>query len=132
MAERILLALLMAASAYGFWWRFRPVWRNIRIAKPDADFHLRPIGRRVADFVWEVMLQGKVIRQRPLPGLAHALVFWGFCAFALVTVNHFAAGFGLGFLDRAGLFGRTTRTGRSFVVHRHNGASPVTRRISLS
>jgi Fe-S oxidoreductase len=106
MAERILLALLMVASGYAFWWRFRPVWRNIRIAKPDADFDLRPIGRRVVDFVWEVMLQGKVIRQRPLPGLAHALVFWGFCAFALVTLNHFAEGFGLGFLDRAGVFGR--------------------------
>ncbi|MGD0619819.1 MAG: [Fe-S]-binding protein, partial [Bryobacteraceae bacterium] len=96
MAERILLAFLMAASAFGFWWRFRPVWRNICRSKPDADFHLRPMGRRVVDFVWEVMLQGKVIRQRPLPGLAHALVFWGFCAFALVTVNHFAAKFGLG------------------------------------
>jgi Fe-S oxidoreductase len=106
MAERILLAFLMAASAFGFWWRFRPVWRNICRSKPDADFHLRPMGRRVVDFVWEVMLQGKVIRQRPLPGLAHALVFWGFCAFALVTVNHFAAKFGLGFLDRTGVFGR--------------------------
>ena len=31
------------------------------------------------------MLQGKVIRERPLPGLAHAFVFWGFCAFALIT-----------------------------------------------
>jgi Fe-S oxidoreductase len=104
--ERILLALLMAASAYGFWWRFRPVWRTIRRSKPDAGFHLGPLAPRVRDFLWEVMLQGKVIRQRPLPGLAHALVFWGFCAFALVTANHFAAGFGLGFLDRAGVFGR--------------------------
>ena len=41
------------------------------------------------------MLQGKVIRERPLPGLAHAFVFWGFCAFALITVNHLAAGFRL-------------------------------------
>jgi Fe-S oxidoreductase len=104
--QRILLALLMAASAFGFWWRFRPVWRNIANAKPDAGFRLRPIGRRVREFLWEVMLQGKVIRQRPLPGLAHALVFWGFCAFALVTVNHFASGFGLGFLHRDGVFGR--------------------------
>ena len=36
--------------------------------------------------------QAKVIRERPLPGLAHAFVFWGFCAFALVTLNHVAAG----------------------------------------
>ncbi len=51
------------------------------------------------------MLQGKVISQRPLPGIAHALVFWGFCVFALVTANHFAEGLRLGFLNRAGLFG---------------------------
>ena len=55
-------------------------------------FDLFPIGKRVWDFVWEVLFQGKVIRERPLPGLAHAFVFWGFCAFALVTLNHFAIG----------------------------------------
>ena len=46
-------------------------------------------------FISEVLLQSKVIRERPLPGIAHAFVFWGFCAFALVTLNHFAQGFGL-------------------------------------
>ncbi len=52
------------------------------------------------------LCQSKVIRQRPLPGLAHAFVFWGFCAFALVTLNHAAVGLGIGFLDPAGWFGR--------------------------
>lgn len=52
------------------------------------------------------MLQAKVISQRPLPGVAHAFVFWGFCVFALVTVNHFAEGVGLGFLDDSSAFGR--------------------------
>ena len=50
--------------------------------------------------MWEVMAQGKVIRERPLPGLAHAFVYWGFCAFALVTVNHLASPFGVRILDR--------------------------------
>ena len=68
-------------------------------AKPDADFSLRPLGTRVRDLLWEVMLQAKVIRERPLPGLAHAFVFWGFCAFALITLNHFAIGFGVPFLN---------------------------------
>jgi hypothetical protein len=72
----------------------------------DPDFHLFPIGRRVRDFVWEVMLQAKVIRERPLAGMAHALVFWAFCAFALVTLNHCATNLGLGFLDPAGRVGR--------------------------
>ena len=79
--------------------------RKILQSKKDPGFHLFPIGRRVRDFVWEVLLQAKVIRERPLAGMAHALVFWAFCAFALVTLNHCATVFGLGFLDPAGRVG---------------------------
>jgi Fe-S oxidoreductase len=104
--ESALFLVLLAASIFGFWRRFGKVWRIVRESKKDADFHIQPVGRRARDFIWEVMLQGKVISQRPLPGLAHALVFWGFCVFALVTLNHFADALRLGFLDRAGLFGR--------------------------
>src|SRR5258708_8791756 len=107
MFEKLLLALLLAASLAGFWWGFGAVVRKIRSAKPDADFSLRPLGPRIHELVWEVMLQAKVIRQRPLPGLAHAFVFWGFCAFALVTLNHAAVGFGIGFLDPASWIGRS-------------------------
>jgi len=97
--EKILLAAAMAAAAYGFWMRFGKVLARIRAAKPDADFSLDPIAKRVWDFIWEVMLQAKVIRERPLPGLAHAFVFWGFCVFGLITLNHFATGFGWPFLN---------------------------------
>ncbi len=104
--ETAVLLVLMAASAYGFWVRFGRVWRIIRASKKDPDFQLPPLERRVSTFIWEVLLQGKVIRQRPLPGLAHAFVFWGFCVFALVTINHFAEGFHLQLLSRDGFFGR--------------------------
>ena len=63
-----------------------------------------PSRRASGKFVWEVLLQGQVIQQRPLPGLAHAFVFWGFCAFALVTLNHFAAGPWVAFCFRATAF----------------------------
>ena len=95
MFEKLLLALLLVASLAGFWWRFGAVLRKVRAAKPDTDFSLFPLGPRIRELVWEVMLQAKVIRERPLPGLAHAFVFWGFCAFALVTLNHIAIGFGM-------------------------------------
>jgi Fe-S oxidoreductase len=98
MFEKLLLALLLVASVAGFWWRFGAVLRKIRAAKPDADFSLFPLGPRIRELLWEVMLQARVIRERPLPGLAHAFVFWGFCAFALVTLNHVALGFGTRFL----------------------------------
>ncbi len=79
---------------------------SIRAAKPDSDLDLRVRSRRAsAGFVWEVLLQGKVICERPLPGIAHAFVFWGFCAFALITVNHIAAGFGLTLIPRDSAFG---------------------------
>jgi hypothetical protein len=103
--ESALFLVLLVASVVGFWRRFDRVWRIVRQSKTDADFRLQPMLRRCSSFVWEVLLQGKVISQRPLPGIAHALVFWGFCVFALITLNHFAEGVRLGFLDRAGFFG---------------------------
>jgi Fe-S oxidoreductase len=106
MGEKVLFAALAAASAFGFWRRFGPVLSKILQSKKDPEFHLAPIGRRVWDFVWEVMLQAKVIRERPAAGVAHALVFWAFCAFALVTLNHCATIFGFKFLDPAGSVGR--------------------------
>ncbi len=104
--ERVLFLVLAAASVYGFWRRFGPILGKILQSKKEPDFHLFPIGKRVWDFVWEVLLQAKVICERPLAGLAHALVFWAFCAFALVTINHCAVVFGVGFLDPAGRIGR--------------------------
>jgi Fe-S oxidoreductase len=103
--ESGLFLVLLAASLYGFWLRFGKVWRTVRGSKKDPEFRIQPFARRLADFTWEVLLQGKVIWQRPLPGLAHALVFWGFCVFALITANHFAEALHLGFLDRTGIFG---------------------------
>ena len=106
LAEKLLLILLVVTSITAFWLRFRVVLGKILHSKKDASFRLFPIGKRVWDFIWEVAFQAKVIRQRPLPGLAHAFVFWGFCAFVLVTLNHFASGLGSGFLSPAGRFGR--------------------------
>jgi len=104
--EKLLLAILIVTSVALFFSRFGPIVKRILTSKKDSNFKLSPIGRRIWRFFWQVLCQAKVIRERPLPGLAHAFVFWGFCAFALVTLNHFAVGFGRGFLDPAGIFGR--------------------------
>ncbi len=105
-AEKVVFAVLAVSSAYLFWRRFSVVLKTILASKRDADFQLFPIGPRVRAFVAEVLLQSKVIRQRPAAGLAHAFVFWAFCAFALVTINHCAAIFALGFLSPSGSIGR--------------------------
>ena len=104
--EKLLFAALAIASAFGFWRRFGPILNKILHSKKDPGFHLSPIGRRIWDFVWEVLCQAKVVRERPLPGLAHAFVFWAFLAFALVTLNHCAIVYGIGFLSPGGVIGR--------------------------
>jgi Fe-S oxidoreductase len=106
MAEKLLFAGLALASACVFWRRFAVILRRILKSKKDPAFHLFPIGKRVRDLLWEVLCQAKVIRQRPAAGLAHAFVFWAFCAFALVTLNHCAEVLGIAFLDPSGPIGR--------------------------
>jgi Fe-S oxidoreductase len=105
MVQKALLLTLIAVSAVLFWRRFGLVVNRIRHARADPDFRFGPLSRRLWMFFSEVLCQSKVIRERPLPGLAHAFVFWGFCAFALVTLNHVAAGFGFPLLDRRTFFG---------------------------
>ena len=104
-AERLILLVLIALSIGLFWWHLRRVIEVIRHSRATTDYTLKPLGPRIRKFLWEVMLQGKVIRERPLPGLAHAFVFWGFCAFALITINHIGEGFGARILDRGSPFG---------------------------
>src|SRR5215469_3911140 len=106
MPEKTILAILILLSVAGFWYRFRRVVRILAAAKPDPDFSLGSIAPRIRAFTREVLLQAKVIRQRPAAGITHAFVFWGFCAFALITINHIATGFGVPLLSRSGGFGR--------------------------
>ncbi len=101
-----LLLVLACASAALFFIRFAPILRNILTARKDLGWSLRPISKRVWAFTSEVLCQSKVIRERPLPGIAHAFVFWGFLAFALVSLNHLAVGLRLAFLPPDSLIGR--------------------------
>ena len=106
LVEKLLFAAMIVASGFLFWRRFGVVLKKILKSKKDPNFHLFPLGKRVWDFFWEVLCQAKVIRERPLPGFAHALVFWAFLAFALVTLNHCATAFGIGFVSPDGVVGR--------------------------
>ncbi len=105
-AEVGLVLALALISGVLFFYRLQPILSRILHSKKDTGFSLHPLGRRIWVFVWEVLCQGKVIEQRPIPGIAHAFVFWGFLAFALVSLNHFATGVRLGFLPPASYLGR--------------------------
>jgi Fe-S oxidoreductase len=67
-------------------------------------------GRRLGVFLREVIFQARVIGGRPFVGLMHAFVFWGFCIFALGTLDHFSRAY---FPD-SGLFGPEGSTFREF------------------
>jgi Fe-S oxidoreductase len=104
--EMAVLIALACASAAWFFVRLAPIVGNIRAARSEPGAKLRPSARGVREFLWEVLCQAKVIRERPLPGLAHAFVFWGFLVFALVSLNHLAVAMGLGFLSPETALGR--------------------------
>ena len=48
-------------------------------------------------FLGDVVLQRKTVMERPVAGIAHAMVFWGFLAFAGYTIVEFL--YGLGIVD---------------------------------
>ncbi len=104
--EQLLLALLLASSVALTAMPLRRIIGNIVRSRPDAGFRLRPLAPRLRRFLLEVLLQSKVIRERPAAGLAHAVVFWGFCAFALATLDHLARGFSAELVSRESTFGR--------------------------
>jgi Fe-S oxidoreductase len=59
---------------------------------------------RINHFVVDVLLQRKTIAERPLTGLMHAFVFWGFVAFAGYTTVEFLRGLGIADLTDTGWF----------------------------
>lgn len=103
--EIVVLAVAICVSLGLFWVRFRPVVEKLRKAKPDPDYSIHPMVPRVRKFVWQVLCQGLVIKERPAAGLAHAFVFWGFLAFGIITLNHVSEGFGFDAVSRASWFG---------------------------
>ena len=67
------------------------------IAAAPNTFSLDHLGVRTGRFVLDVLLQRRTIKERPLTGLMHAFVFWGFVAFGGYTLTEFL--YGLGIVD---------------------------------
>ena len=62
------------------------------------------LGFRVRRFLVDVVAQQRTIRERPVAGVAHAFVFWGFVAFGGYTTVEFLAGLGLVDLRHTAVF----------------------------
>ena len=89
--ERTVLAIATLASAAYFAIAVKRRLAPMFEAK-ERNLPFDRIGHRIWAVFCEVLLQTRVLRERPVPGLLHALVMWGFFAFAWVTVEHFATG----------------------------------------
>ena len=88
----LLILLLAIGVSVGYF--IRVVWRRLepmRRAQPSLP-QVQLLSRAWHTFA-EVMFQTRVIRGRPFAGVLHALVMWGFFAFAWVSMEHMAAGF---------------------------------------
>ncbi len=99
--EQIVFTIIMHV---GFILFTKPVLVRLRrIQQMSGGFRADQVGRRIRRFIWEVVLQGKVISQRPFAGFMHALVFWGFIAFVPMTIDHFASMYGWDILGQGTL-----------------------------
>lgn len=90
-AEKILFILVLTLSLFLALSEIRRKYRLIlRGRRVDRFDH--PL-QRVGEMLRKVLLQIPVISRRPVSGFFHALIFWGFFVFLLVTLNHAAEGF---------------------------------------
>src|SRR5476651_2307618 len=74
------------------------------IAAAPNTFSLDHLGFRTSRFIVDVLLQWRTIKERPLTGLMHAFVFWGFVAFGGYTLTEFLQGLGIVDLTHTGWF----------------------------
>ncbi len=90
MLERVAFLVAALCSVGYFAWVVAQRLGPMRGARPNLRFD--HFGKRLVRVFQEVGLQTRVIRQRPIPGLLHALVMWGFFVFAWVSLEHLALG----------------------------------------
>jgi Fe-S oxidoreductase len=97
-----LFRVLVLAVAALFAWQMATRFRLMARAKDNLD--VSNIGGRLVRFLSEVVFQSKTIRDKPLVGLAHLFVFWGFCAFGVYTTVEGLKGLGIVDLSGTGWF----------------------------
>ena len=95
--ERVVLALAILVSAGIFGRDLAAKLRLVSAGRSDRPRTDR-FGSRLWRVVREVLFHARVVGGRPVVGLLHAVVFFGFVAFGLETTDHFLEPFGVPFL----------------------------------
>jgi len=111
--ERLLLAILTIGSMALF---TREMVKKVKIifaGKPDRPRHDQ-IGKRLWITFKEVFLHSRVVGGRPVAGILHAMVFFGFVAFGAETIDIFLEPYGIHFL--ATILGSAEPSFKAFVA----------------
>jgi len=93
MLPTVLLWLLVFAFVGAF--AVQVTTRVRLIAAAPNTINIDNLGFRVTRFLVDVVGQRQTIKERPIAGLAHAFVFWGFVAFGGYTLVEFLHGLGI-------------------------------------
>ena len=99
-----IILLLCILGSVGFF--AKEVWKRYRLVKTGLKDEKRwdkPV-KRLGFVVAKVASQLCSIKDRPIVGVMHAFVFWGFVFFTVATINHVAGAFVEGF----SLWGKST------------------------
>lgn len=97
-----LFRLLVVAAAVLF--ARQMLTRYRLLARAPGALQAPELGARIRTFVSEIVFQSKTIAARPVVGVAHLLVFWGFCAFAGYTTVEALRGLGIADLTGTAAF----------------------------
>ncbi len=103
LVRALLFSVLGILAGWMFW---KEVSRRLEAAKnAKGPFPTDNPDGRWRRVISEVLFQSKIIKHRPLAGIAHAFLFWAFLAFGLETINHLSMiWLPKGFLPHEGLF----------------------------
>ena len=95
--EQLMLSVLIISAISSF---SLDLFKKYKIImKGTGDFPLDNLPSRIKKVFFEFILQKKVLSQRFWPGLMHALVFWGFIFFSIITIDHFLLGYNIHFFS---------------------------------
>jgi len=88
--HRLILILLASLSLWSFC--FTVLQRFTSVEVKDKTIKNRDVFKGLKRVFLEVILQWRVIKDRPIVGIMHALVMWGFFVFGWVTIKHVMVG----------------------------------------
>ena len=83
--SNIVFLILMLATFGYFFYRLYTIWNWMQLGKGDEDLRYDQIAKRIKGVFVTAFLQPKMFRDL-IPGIVHALIFWGFIA---VTIWHY-------------------------------------------